>query len=208
MLSMPRVREPFEMREPTRKVVYRFAEFELDPVSRDLRRDGLSIELPQKCVGVLSYLVNYRGRLVSRDELRRALWPDVRVDEGSLTQAIWLLRRALCDHERSPRLIETGRGRGYRFNAVVETRDAAAEPPTAEESRSALRAALAHRGRLPALETIELVRLVERLCGGALPPALRARAGTLSREALLTALEMALLLHEDGNGQPSGDELE
>jgi DNA-binding winged helix-turn-helix (wHTH) protein len=100
---------------------YRFGPFELRLERAELLSNGVQVELGLKSRQVLVHLVRNRLRTVGREELFRALWPDVLVSEGSLTQAVWELRRALGDCRRSARFIETKHGRGYRFVAPVES---------------------------------------------------------------------------------------
>jgi DNA-binding winged helix-turn-helix (wHTH) protein len=100
----------------------RFGPFELDLETGELRRSGLKLRLQEQAFRVLAALVLRPGELLSRDELRRALWPDtVFVDqEHGLNIAVAKLRRALRDPAHSPRYVETIERRGYRFIAPVE----------------------------------------------------------------------------------------
>jgi TolB-like protein/DNA-binding winged helix-turn-helix (wHTH) protein/Tfp pilus assembly protein PilF len=80
------------------------------------------IALRPKTFEFLRYLISNPGRLVSKDELLAAVWPNVVVTEDSLVQCVTELRRALRDQEQ--RLLKTVQRRGYRFEAVLS-----AEPP-------------------------------------------------------------------------------
>lgn len=100
--------------------LYRIGEIEIDVKRRALRRGGVAIELTPKSFAVLAYLVRNPGRLVPRKELLRQVWPSVLVGRGSLTQAVWEVRRALGDHTDRPRFIQTEYRRGYRFVASAE----------------------------------------------------------------------------------------
>ncbi len=121
-------------------LVYRFAAFELDPVHYLLRRRGRPLAISSKSFEVLLYLVENRGRSISREELLDSLWPDVRVAGGSLTQAIWSIREALRGTGNVPPIIKTVRGLGYRFVAPVLTaRVAVREPPKEQTATSAIR---------------------------------------------------------------------
>lgn len=106
--------EIFE-REPRAPELYSLCEFEIDLSQGVLRRSGIEIELAPKSFSVLAYLIRNRGRLVSRKELLHHVWPSVLVGKGSLTQAIWEVRRALADCRAKPRFIHTQYRRGYRF---------------------------------------------------------------------------------------------
>ena len=77
--------------------------------------DGNEIALRPKTFAVLRYLVEHRTRLVSKDELFAAVWPNVAVTDDALVQSISELRRALGDD--GPRLIRTVPRRGYRFES-------------------------------------------------------------------------------------------
>ncbi|MEO7134901.1 MAG: winged helix-turn-helix domain-containing protein [Vicinamibacterales bacterium] len=85
----------------------------------ELRLQGVGVELTPKSTQVLAYLFQQRPRTVSRTELMSRIWPDVVVSKGSLTQAIWEIRRALDDARATPRFIATDHGLGYRFVATV-----------------------------------------------------------------------------------------
>src|SRR5213594_3561033 len=96
-----------------------FPPFRLDTVNQCLwRGDGAAEErilLAPKAFGVLRYLVEHPGRLVTHDELLEALWPNVHVQPEVLKSYILAIRNALGDKAAKPRYIETQRGRGYRF---------------------------------------------------------------------------------------------
>ena len=103
---------------PTENTV-RFGLFELDLRSRQLTKNGARIRLPQQPVLILSMLLESPGEIVTREELRRRLWPsDVFVDfDHGLNKSIQKLRDALGDSAGSPRYIETIPRIGYRFIA-------------------------------------------------------------------------------------------
>ena len=103
----------------------RFGPFEVDLRSGELFRDDIRLKLQPQPIQVLSILLEHPGELVTRDELRKRLWPeDTFVDfEQGLNTAIKKLRQALCDEADTPHYIETLPRRGYRFvhNIVPET---------------------------------------------------------------------------------------
>ena len=111
-----------------REETYRFDVFTVDPSAYTLRRAGESVPLSPRPFDLLLYLLRRSARLVTKDELLNALWPDVVVTENTLTQAMSDLRRALQDKPASPRFIETVPRRGYRFIASIEIDEPAAEP--------------------------------------------------------------------------------
>jgi DNA-binding winged helix-turn-helix (wHTH) protein/TolB-like protein len=99
----------------------RFGLFEFDPASGVLTREGSPIRLQPQPARVLALLVGRAGELVTRDDLRAAVWGDATfVDfERGLNFCIAHVRNALGDSAESPRFIETIPRRGYRFIAPV-----------------------------------------------------------------------------------------
>jgi len=110
---------PINARPHPERALYCFADFTLDPLSGAIRRGENEIELRSKSVEVLAYIVERHGRLVTRDELMQAIWPDVAVNDESLTRCIADIRKALCDEQQ--RFIRTVPRRGYIFAAPVTT---------------------------------------------------------------------------------------
>ena len=106
---------------PAERSIYRFGPFTLDTVSFRLYRAGAAVSLSPKIVDLLHYLVARPSTLVTKEELFKALWPDVAVTDNALTQAVSELRHALGDDPASPVYIQTVARRGYRFVASVET---------------------------------------------------------------------------------------
>lgn len=96
---------------------FRFAGFMLDLRRGSLREGNRDVELRPKSFEVLRYLVEHADRLVSKDELIAAVWPNVTVTDESLTRCISDVRIALAD--RDQRIIKTMLRRGYRFVASV-----------------------------------------------------------------------------------------
>lgn len=108
------------MSDPGDPQVYEFGEFRLEPKRRMLSGPGGEpLPLSDKAFDALVYLVQHAGRVVTKDELLRALWPKTVVEESSLYVAISALRRALKDDSAAPapRFIATIAGRGYQFVA-------------------------------------------------------------------------------------------
>ena len=110
--------------------MYRFGPFVLDGGSYRLARDGEPIALSPKIIDLLLYLAARPSTLVSKDELFKALWPDVAVTDNALTQAISELRQALGDDPAKPKYVQTVARRGYRFIAAVEAIAAAPAFPS------------------------------------------------------------------------------
>lgn len=103
-------------------VLYRFGLFEVDSGSGTLTRSGARVRIQEQPLRVLTALLEWAPDLVSRDELRRRLWPDgTHVDfDGSLNVIVKKLRAAIGDDPNNPRFIQTISGKGYRFIAPVE----------------------------------------------------------------------------------------
>jgi DNA-binding winged helix-turn-helix (wHTH) protein len=101
--------------------VTRFGTFELDSASRELRRHGRKVRLPNQPFQVLRLLVQRAGQVVSREDLRRMLWPsDTFVDfDIGLNSAIRQVRAALGDSARHSVFVETVPHHGYRFLAIT-----------------------------------------------------------------------------------------
>jgi len=120
----------------------RFGGFELDERARELRTGTTRIRLQDQPFEILRLLLQRPGEVVTREELRRQLWPDgTYVDfEHSLNAAVKRLRAALGDDADNPRFIETLPRRGYRFVASSPASDAPAPavPPRAALVRLAV----------------------------------------------------------------------
>lgn len=97
--------------------LYRFDEFELNPSRRTFARNGIAVPISPKAFEVLSYLVAHAGRVVSKEELLKAVWPESFVEESNIAQHIFALRKALTDRAGC---IVTIPGRGYQFTAQVQ----------------------------------------------------------------------------------------
>src|SRR5262249_25624915 len=83
----------------------------------------------------LLYLVRHQGKVLGKEELMSALWPDAFVEENNLTQSVSTLRRALGEARGENRYIVTVPGHGYRFAAEVTTPNATGDaPPAGDET--------------------------------------------------------------------------
>src|ERR1700751_4819576 len=104
---------------PARSI--RFGDFELDPTG-ELRSQGKKVKLQDQPFQILHFLLDRRGQIVSREELREKIWPsDTFVDfDHGINNAIKRLREALGDTTETPRFIETLPRRGYRFIGKIE----------------------------------------------------------------------------------------
>jgi len=106
---------------PRRAGPIRFGVFEVDVRSGELRKAGVRLTLQEQPLQVLAMLLERPGEVVTRDELRKQLWPhDTFVDfDHGLNAAVNRLRDTLGDSASSPRFVETLPRRGYRFIAQV-----------------------------------------------------------------------------------------
>ncbi|HEY4842319.1 MAG TPA: winged helix-turn-helix domain-containing protein [Terriglobales bacterium] len=109
--------------------LYEFADFSLDPQNRVLRRSGATVSLTPKAFDLLLVLVQNAGRIVSKDELMKAVWSDSFVEESNLTQTVFMVRKVL-DETANRRYIQTVQGQGYRF--LVPVKEATLEGPEGE----------------------------------------------------------------------------
>jgi eukaryotic-like serine/threonine-protein kinase len=100
-----------------------FGLYEFNLRTHELRKGGLRLKIPKQSFQILAMLLERPGEVVSREDLRRKLWPsDVFVNfEASLNSAVQRLRSALQDTSIEPRYIETLPRVGYRFTASVES---------------------------------------------------------------------------------------
>ena len=123
---------------------WEFERFKVMTEMRLLIAGGTPVPLTPKAFDTLVILIENRDRVVTKDELLSSVWPDVQVEEGNLTQQIFLLRKALGETAQQPRYIVTIPGHGYRFTARVSaiSNDPAA---TAMPSNGAVSSAVAPR---------------------------------------------------------------
>ena len=113
-------------------MTYTFGPYTLDPAAYRLLRGSEVVQLSPKIIDLLLHLVARQPALVSKDDLFKALWPDVAVTDNALTQAVSELRQALGDDPSKPVYVQTVARRGYRFIApVTATAPAAAVVATA-----------------------------------------------------------------------------
>src|SRR5215813_8250652 len=115
-----------------------FDGFRLDPDHACLWRDAEAFVLPPKAFAVLHYLVTHPDRLVSKDELLGAVWPETTVSDAAMRVVIGALRRMLDDPPQAPRFIATVSRRGYRFLAPVIEHTGTASGPAVPALSAAL----------------------------------------------------------------------
>lgn len=107
--------------------LYDFGSYRLNVGERRLLRDGAPVPLTPKAFETLVALIRKNGKVVGKEELIREVWPDSFVEDSSLSQHIYLLRKTLGEGSDSRPYIETVPRLGYRFVAEVREVDEAAE---------------------------------------------------------------------------------
>ena len=98
---------------------YWFDAFHLDPTRRLLLKEGQVVQLTPKAFETLLALVRNRGRVMEKDELMQAVWPDTIVEETNLAHNVSALRKLLGQKGADNRFIVTVPGRGYSFVGEV-----------------------------------------------------------------------------------------
>ncbi len=100
----------------------RFGFFEVDANTGELRREGIKVRLQEQPLQILQILLEHPGEVVTREELRKRVWPtDTFVDfDHGINNAIKRLREALADSAETPKFVETVARRGYRFIGRLE----------------------------------------------------------------------------------------
>jgi Tol biopolymer transport system component/DNA-binding winged helix-turn-helix (wHTH) protein len=144
--------------------IFHFGVFEADSAAGELRKGGLKVKLQQQPYQVLLKLLENRGEVVTREELRNYLWgAETFVDfEHGLNRAVNRVREALGDSADHPRYVETLPGRGYRFIAPVQP------PPPGQpgiqvpvgSSTDPVKSPDSRRGVLGRMTTVALAALV------------------------------------------------
>jgi serine/threonine-protein kinase len=136
--------------------IYKFDAFCVDSGKRLLLRDNETIALTPKVFETLLYLVNHNGKVLEKDELMSAIWPDTIVEENNLNKNISVLRQVLGENPGAHRFIVTVPGKGYKFVADVRTISVEKIPETSDskprrDRRSSKRSAFAAAGVIAAI---------------------------------------------------------
>ena len=107
-------------------MVYRFGVFEFDSEGKELRKNGRSVAIERQPAKALTLLVSRAGQLVTREELREAVWgQDTHVDfDRGLAYCVSQIRTALGDSGDNPRFVQTIPKQGFKFIAPVTTNGA------------------------------------------------------------------------------------
>src|SRR5215203_2865983 len=107
-------------------VVFAFGDYRLDIERRELRRGGECVDLAPKVFDLLTFLVQHRDRVVTKDDLLQAVWGGRIVSESAITTRINAVRRAVGDDGATQRLVRTFTRKGVRFmGEVTEITDVA-----------------------------------------------------------------------------------
>jgi DNA-binding winged helix-turn-helix (wHTH) protein/Tfp pilus assembly protein PilF len=107
------------MTQSRQSVSYKFGPYRLLPLERLLIRNGAPVALTPKLFETLLIFVRHRGNLLTKDELMKMIWPDTTVEEGNLTQNIFMLRKILGENPKDHQYIVTVPLQGYCFVADV-----------------------------------------------------------------------------------------
>jgi DNA-binding winged helix-turn-helix (wHTH) protein/Tfp pilus assembly protein PilF len=107
------------MTQPKRSIGYEFGPYRLLPLERLLLRDAKAIQLTPKVFDTLLIFVRNRGKLLTKDELMKMIWPGTTVEEGNLTQNIFMLRKILGENPKDHQYLVTVPLQGYCFVANV-----------------------------------------------------------------------------------------
>jgi DNA-binding winged helix-turn-helix (wHTH) protein/pimeloyl-ACP methyl ester carboxylesterase len=146
--------------------VFRFGPFELNVREHRLARDGSVIPLRGKVFDTLRLLLENAGRLMPKEELLRALWPDAVVEENNLNHNVSLLRKTLGEKTAQQVYIETVPRIGFRFVAPV-TRIAATSNAVGETVRAV--DAASQRQQIRFCIARDGVRIAWSVAGGGYP---------------------------------------
>lgn len=123
------------MAEPSGRGAYRFGPFQLDVRERRLLRGADAIPVRLKVFDTLRVLVENAGRLMTKQQLLDAVWPETAVEENNLNHNVSVLRKALGERATGQQYIETVPRVGYRFIADVETAEPRAGAAVASATR-------------------------------------------------------------------------
>lgn len=118
-----------------------FGTFTFDLSEDTLRREEELVDLPSRTASILKYLIENRERVISKEELKEKIWPNLYIELNSIDQHISRIRDALGDSPKTPIFIKTKYKRGWQFVAPAIERTVSAasvETPTGSEPTAAM----------------------------------------------------------------------
>ncbi len=193
----------------TLKTVYEFGPFRIDTQRALLLREGNPIALSPKAFETLLVLVENNGRVIKKEELFERIWPDSFVEEGNLTQNIFVLRKALGEAPHDHRYVVTVPGQGYRFVAPVRKLQ---QPETASPARA--ETATATSARVDAVASIAVLPFKtlganghDAYLGPGLADALITRLSNITKVAVKSTTAVLKYTDPEQNVAAAGDEL-
>ena len=137
-----------------------FGTVTLIPDERLVLKDGHPVPFTPKAFDLLAVLAGNPGRLLTKEHLMQAVWPDTVVEESNLTYNIFAIRKALGEGSDSDRYIETVPKRGYRFVAPVVRVEAGGRAPSTAREPAAETLQLSVEGEVPADGATDAARSV------------------------------------------------
>lgn len=123
------------MSADTTQTQYRFGNVLVQTDRREIQIGGELQEVEPRVFDLLVYLISHRDRVVTKEELREAVWKPAVVSETALTRAVMKARRSVGDDPNEQQIIKTLRGHGYRFVADLVVPDVD-EPPAARQAEA------------------------------------------------------------------------
>ncbi|MCP4006815.1 MAG: AAA family ATPase [bacterium] len=130
---MAGIESPFSNYRLWFELIFRFLDFELDEERFEIRRGQRPVHTQRRAFDFLRYLLLNRDRVVSHDELIETLWDGAARSESNIPQCVASIRRSMGEQVDRDAVIQTVRGRGYRFVAEIEeiapARNSADAPP-------------------------------------------------------------------------------
>jgi DNA-binding winged helix-turn-helix (wHTH) protein len=169
-----------------------FGSFQLDLEHRELCQGERQVRLTAKPFDALVFLVENRGQVITRDQLRMAVWDGLSVTDPAIEHAVNKVRRALNDDPANPEFIQTIWGKGYIFVADVES-----VSPTIVQRQPAIGSGLKES---PAAETSQTTAVADTECGQTTGTALPHRVHVVFASLLYALLYAVAVVIETAYG--------